>query len=103
MSGARPPEAGSHRSRQAEASPVSGARPPEAGSHRSRQAEGSPVIGATVAALHRRTGGRLPGLAAAAALALAATWIAAGLGDPLARNPVLVAMLLGLGLGCTFG
>lgn len=48
-------------------------------------------------------GGRLAGLAAAAGLALAAGWIAAGLGDPLARNPVLVAMLLGLAIGLTFG
>jgi len=47
--------------------------------------------------------GRAGGLAAAAALALAATWIAAGLGDPLARNPVLVAMLLGLAIGLAFG
>jgi len=48
-------------------------------------------------------GGRLAGVATAAALALAAGWIAAGLGDPLARNPVLMAMLLGLGIGLTFG
>ena len=47
-------------------------------------------------------GGRLPGLAVAAALATAAGWIAAGVGDPLARNPVLVAMLLGLAIGLTF-
>ena len=46
---------------------------------------------------------RLPGIAVAAALALAASWIAEGLGDPLARNPVLVAMLLGLAVGNLFG
>jgi uncharacterized integral membrane protein (TIGR00698 family) len=40
-----------------------------------------------------------PGVAAAAALAMVAAWIAGGLGDPLARNPVLVAMLFGLLLG----
>jgi len=45
---------------------------------------------------------KLPGIAAAAALALAAGWIAGGLGDPLARNPVLVAMLFGLLLGTCF-
>ncbi len=53
--------------------------------------------------MQRLLGGRLPGLATAAGLALAAGWIAAGLGDPLARNPVLVAMLLGLAIGLTFG
>ena len=42
---------------------------------------------------------KLPGIAAAGGLALAAGWIAGGLGDPLARNPVLVAMLFGLLLG----
>ncbi len=47
--------------------------------------------------------GRLPGVIAAAGLALAASWIAGGLGDPLARNPVLVAMLFGLLLGSVFG
>ncbi len=41
MSAARPPEGGSHRSRQAEGSLITAARPPEGGSHRSRQAEGS--------------------------------------------------------------
>ena len=46
--------------------------------------------------------GRLPGISVAAALALAAGWIAGGLGDPLARNPVLVSMLFGLLLGCVF-
>jgi len=45
---------------------------------------------------------RIPGIAAAGALALAAGWIAGGLGDPLARNPVLVAMLFGLLLGSCF-
>ena len=42
---------------------------------------------------------KLPGIAVATGLALAAGWIAGGLGDPLARNPVLVAMLFGLLLG----
>ncbi|MEO5793719.1 MAG: putative sulfate exporter family transporter [Rhodoferax sp.] len=46
--------------------------------------------------------GRLPGVAVASSLALAAGWIAGGLGDPLARNPVLVAMLFGLVLGNVF-
>ena len=45
---------------------------------------------------------RSPGLMVAAALALAAGWIAGGLGDPIARNPVLVSMLLGLMLGNVF-
>ncbi|HZG69290.1 MAG TPA: putative sulfate exporter family transporter, partial [Herpetosiphonaceae bacterium] len=45
----------------------------------------------------------LPGIAAAAALGLVASWVAGGLGDPLARNPVLVAMLLGLLIGNCFG
>jgi uncharacterized integral membrane protein (TIGR00698 family) len=44
-----------------------------------------------------------PGVVVAAALALAASWIAGGLGDPLARNPVLVSMLLGLLVGQVFG
>jgi uncharacterized integral membrane protein (TIGR00698 family) len=44
----------------------------------------------------------VPGIAIAAALALAAGWIAGGLGDPLARNPVLVAMLFGLLIGNSF-
>jgi uncharacterized integral membrane protein (TIGR00698 family) len=44
----------------------------------------------------------LPGLAVAVSLALAAGWVAGGLGDPLARNPVLVAMLFGLLLGTCF-
>ena len=43
-----------------------------------------------------------PGVAMAGALALAAGWIAGGLGDPLARNPVLVAMLFGLLIGNIF-
>ena len=47
--------------------------------------------------------GRWPGLAVAAGLASAAAWIAGGLGDPLARNPVLVAMIFGLALGSVFG
>ena len=45
---------------------------------------------------------RSPGLVVATALALAAGWIAGGLGDPIARNPVLVSMLLGLMLGNVF-
>ena len=44
----------------------------------------------------------LPGIAVAAALAVAAGWIAGGLGEPLARNPVLVAMLFGLLIGNSF-
>ena len=56
-----------------------------------------------MASMQRLRGGRLGGVAAAAGLALAAGWIAAGLGDPLARNPVLVAMLVGLAIGLTFG
>ncbi|RZL40716.1 MAG: putative sulfate exporter family transporter [Rubrivivax sp.] len=43
-----------------------------------------------------------PGILVATALALAAGWIAGGLGDPIARNPVLVSMLLGLLLGNVF-
>ena len=43
-----------------------------------------------------------PGIALAAALAVVAGWVAGGLGEPLARNPVLVAMLLGLLLGNAF-
>lgn len=43
-----------------------------------------------------------PGVAVAAALALAVGWMAGGMGDPLARNPVLVAMLFGLVLGGFF-
>jgi uncharacterized integral membrane protein (TIGR00698 family) len=46
---------------------------------------------------------RWPGVAIAAAGGLAAAWIAGGLGDPLARNPVLVAMIFGLALGAVFG
>ncbi|AZO64218.1 MULTISPECIES: putative sulfate exporter family transporter [unclassified Mesorhizobium] len=44
----------------------------------------------------------LPGVIVAAALALAAGWIAGGLGEPLSRNPVLVAMLFGLMIGSSF-
>ena len=46
---------------------------------------------------------RLPGLAVSAMLAFVAGGLAAGLGDPWARNPVLVAMLLGLAVGAVFG
>jgi uncharacterized integral membrane protein (TIGR00698 family) len=46
---------------------------------------------------------RMPGIAVAALLAFAAQWIADGLGDPLARSPVLVAMLFGLTIGNLFG
>ena len=42
---------------------------------------------------------RLPGIIVAALLGLAALWMAGGLGEPLARNPVLVAMLFGLFVG----
>jgi len=45
---------------------------------------------------------QLPGIAVAGALAQAAGWIAGGLGDPLARNPVLVAMIFALLLGACF-
>ena len=45
----------------------------------------------------------LPGLLVALVLGLVAGWVAGGLGDPLARNPVLVAMLLGLLMGNTLG
>ena len=45
----------------------------------------------------------LPGMALAAALAVVAGWVAGGLGEPLAHNPVLVAMLFGLLLGNSFG
>jgi uncharacterized integral membrane protein (TIGR00698 family) len=44
-----------------------------------------------------------PGVFVAAALALAVSWMAGGLGDPLARNPVVVAMLSGLFIGAVFG
>jgi uncharacterized integral membrane protein (TIGR00698 family) len=50
-----------------------------------------------------RARGMGPGVGLAAALAVVAGWVAGGLGEPLARNPVLVAMLLGLLLGNTFG
>lgn len=46
---------------------------------------------------------RFPGLLVAALLAFAASALAGGLGDPLARNPLLVAMLLGLVIGNAFG
>lgn len=46
---------------------------------------------------------RLPGMAVAAVLATGVGWMAGGLGDPLARNPVVVAMLAGLFLGAVFG
>lgn len=48
-----------------------------------------------------RWAGRLPGIALAAALAWVALGLAGGLGEPLSRNPVLVAMLLGLLIGNT--
>lgn len=44
----------------------------------------------------------LPGVTVAAILAFFASWISGGLGDPLARNPVLVAMLFGLLIGNLF-
>ncbi len=46
---------------------------------------------------------RLPGIAVAAVLAFAAGAVAGGLGDPLARNPLLIAILIGLAIGNTFG
>lgn len=48
-------------------------------------------------------GSALPGISLSAVLAIVAAWIAGGLGEPLARNPVLVAMLFGLLLGNAFG
>lgn len=45
---------------------------------------------------------KVPGVGVAAGLALAVGWMAGGMGDPLARNPVLVAMLFGLVLGSFF-
>ena len=58
----------------------------------------------TTAILGRRPAWRAlaPGVALAAALAIVASWVAGGLGEPLAHNPVLVAMLIGLLLGNTF-
>jgi len=47
-------------------------------------------------------GAIVPGVALAAALAVVAGWVAGGLGEPLAHNPVLVAMLLGLLIGNGF-
>jgi uncharacterized integral membrane protein (TIGR00698 family) len=57
-------------------------------------------------ALHSRAGATvspLPGIGVAAALAVIAGWVAGGLGEPLAHNPVLVAMLFGLLIGNCFG
>ncbi|MEO8925467.1 MAG: hypothetical protein ABI330_22055, partial [Caldimonas sp.] len=45
----------------------------------------------------------LPGIAVAGAPAVVSGWVAGGLGEPLAHNPVLVAMLCGLLVGNTFG
>ena len=42
---------------------------------------------------------KLPGVIVAAALALVAAWFARLLGEPLARNPVMVAMLFGIVVG----
>lgn len=61
----------------------------------------SAVLRGAVQALDLR--GRGPGLLVAAVLACVAAWIAGGLGDPLARNPVLVSMLFGLLIGHVFG
>ena len=44
-----------------------------------------------------------PGLFVLAALAFVAQWIAGGLGEPLSRNPVFIAMLCGLLVGNVFG
>ncbi len=41
----------------------------------------------------------VPGLAVSALLALVASWLTNGLNDPLARNPLLVAILFGLLIG----
>jgi uncharacterized integral membrane protein (TIGR00698 family) len=43
-----------------------------------------------------------PGIVVAILLALVAGWIAGGLGEPLSRNPVLVAMVFGLLIGNCF-
>jgi uncharacterized integral membrane protein (TIGR00698 family) len=43
-----------------------------------------------------------PGIVLAALLAVVASWIAGGLGEPLSRNPVLVAMMFGLLIGNSF-
>jgi hypothetical protein len=43
-----------------------------------------------------------PGIVVAFLLALVAGWIAGGLGEPLSRNPVLVAMVFGLLIGNSF-
>jgi uncharacterized integral membrane protein (TIGR00698 family) len=48
-------------------------------------------------------GGVLPGIVLSVLLAVLAAWIAGGLGEPLTRNPVLVAMLFGLLIGNAFG
>lgn len=45
----------------------------------------------------------LPGVATLVLFALVAQWVAGGLGEPLSRNPVLVAMLLGLLIGNVSG
>ncbi len=45
----------------------------------------------------------LPGIAVLALFAMVAQWVAGGLGEPLSRNPVLVAMLLGLLIGNVSG
>jgi uncharacterized integral membrane protein (TIGR00698 family) len=55
----------------------------------------------STAAMHWRE--RMPGIAVAAVLAFAAGAVAGGLGDPLARNPLLIAILIGLAIGNTFG
>ncbi len=45
---------------------------------------------------------QLPGVCLAIALATVAGWVAGGLGEPLAHNPILVAMLVGLLIGNCF-
>ena len=60
----------------------------------------------TPMSIHRATSTTrriLPGIAVAASLAVVSGWVAGGLGEPLAHNPVLVAMLCGLLVGNTFG
>ncbi len=44
----------------------------------------------------------IPGVIVAGTLAIVAGWVAGGLGEPLAHNPVLVAMLVGLLVGNAF-
>ena len=62
----------------------------------------STTLATTFAHRAATTRSLLPGIALAGALAIVAGWVAGGLGEPLAHNPVLVAMLLGLLIGNAF-